>query len=129
MIRFGSGGGGHVQFPLSRRLNLTGNAALTDLFECEDGKTCCSPKTAIKEREIDLIRIRQHQQQSSRRPPKKRPGARYPPIDRNTHLPSSSVPSRYRPQQQPAPQGYEDIIRGTEEAGMGLKCFFFNSSS
>ena len=103
---------------------MTGNAALTDLFECDDGKTCCSPKTAIKEREIDLIQIRQHQQQSNRRPPKKRPGARYPPsIDRNTRLPSSSVPSRYRPQQQPAPQGYEDIIRGTEDAGMGVKCF------
>ena len=129
VTRFGSGGRGLIQFlpsPFSL-CNLTGNAALTDIFECEDGKTCCSPKTAIKEREIDLIRIRQHQQQqnSNRRPPKKRPGsgARYPPsIDRNTRLPSSSVPDRYRPQQQTAPQGYGDIRAGLQEdAGMGCR--------
>lgn len=34
-----------------------GNAALTSIFKCDDSKTCCSPKTAIKERELVLKRI------------------------------------------------------------------------
>ena len=30
---------------------------MTDIFKCDKSKTCCSPKTAIKEREAEIKRI------------------------------------------------------------------------
>ena len=41
---------------LTLNIKLIGNAAMTDLFKCEKKKaTCCSPKTAIKKRERELL--------------------------------------------------------------------------
>ncbi len=43
---------------------------MTDIFKCDKGKICCSPKSAIKEREQEVKRLErlriQHQQQLER---------------------------------------------------------------
>ncbi len=51
---------------------------MTDIFKCERGKTCCSPKAAIKEREQEIKVIErnklQQQQQFERNQVRRRIG-------------------------------------------------------
>jgi hypothetical protein len=102
------------------------NAALTDLFECDDQKSCCSPKTAIKEREMDLQRIQRNQQYQQYQNNKFRQSGSQ--IDKNDNLggggryPSSSVPGeRPRPQQQ---GGRPDARRPELEQQVELQIMF-----
>ncbi len=37
--------------------DFSGNAAQTDVFRCDKKKSCCSSKSAIKERELELKRL------------------------------------------------------------------------
>lgn len=76
-----------------------GNAALTDVFKCDDAKTCCSPKSAIKE-----------QEKINRQIEKRNKNNVIYSIDRNDTSYVNSLEGNYFPQQhqglhgQPGPQ-------------------------
>ena len=49
---------------------LSGNAAMTDLFKCEKKKAiCCSPKTAIKKREREILIKKYNEQKKNQKRP------------------------------------------------------------
>ena len=69
---------------------------MTDLFQCDGKKICCSPKTAIKEREQEIRRIEKFKQQANQ-PPKqfgpKNPYVPYQPRPNNSIRRNDTVPA------------------------------------
>jgi kallikrein len=100
------------------------NAALTELFLCEDSKICCSPKTAIQERELDLIRIERNNKYQDYQQTQQRHSNNIYAIKRNdssqhgghnNRYPSNSVPGQHRPRPLPPQTGSGQDLIGPDD--------------